>query len=81
MPIGCVDAYKRAKVWSNFYNITDKDFNEVETIEANNGDIDYSLPYEVYNMSGARVGESKNGLGNGIYILRQGEAVRKIVVR
>ena len=45
------------------------------------GSIDYSLPYEVYNMSGARIGESKNGLGNGIYILRQGNTVKKIAVR
>lgn len=51
-------------------------------IEGNKAiDIDYSQPYDIYNMSGLKVGESTDGLSKGIYILRQGKAAVKTVVR
>lgn len=80
VPKGCVDAYKNAEVWDNFVNITDKDFNGVDIIEADDKDIDYGMPYEIFNMEGVKVGDSKEGLENGVYIVRQGKAVRKIIV-
>ena len=45
------------------------------------GDIDFSAPVEVYNLQGARVADSMQNLANGIYIVRQGDNVKKIAVR
>ena len=38
------------------------------------GEIDYSLPYEIYTLDGRRVAEFERG----IYIVRQGNKVMKI---
>lgn len=43
--------------------------------------IDYSAPVEIYNLSGVRVGGDVRSLVKGIYIVRQGRAVEKIVIR
>lgn len=63
--------------------VYNSDFNGVESVmgDRHEDSIDYGLPYEVYNISGVKVGESKNGLENGFYILRQGKTVRKIFVK
>ena len=45
------------------------------------GDIDFSAPVEVYNLQGVRVADSMQNLANGIYIVRQGDNVKKIAVR
>ena len=45
------------------------------------GSIDYTRPYEVYNMSGLKVADSTEGLTNGLYIIRQGNAAVKTVIR
>lgn len=45
------------------------------------GEIDYSAPYEVYNLQGMKVGTTTSGLIPGIYIIRQGSVVKKIAVR
>ena len=45
------------------------------------GDIDFSAPVEVYNLQGMRVAHSVENLANGIYIVRQGNNVRKIAVK
>ncbi|MDE6272571.1 MAG: leucine-rich repeat domain-containing protein [Muribaculaceae bacterium] len=42
--------------------------------------IDYSAPYEVYGLDGRLAGTSTEGLANGIYILRQGNVAKKVVV-
>ena len=44
------------------------------------GDIDFSAPVEVYNLQGVRVADSVENLSNGIYIVRQGNIVKKIAV-
>lgn len=43
--------------------------------------IDYSAPYEVYNLEGLLTGTSIDDLAPGIYIIRQGAAVRKVAIR
>ena len=55
----------------------------VDEIESDGfGDsIDYTRPYEVYNMSGLKVADSTDGLTNGLYIIRQGSAAVKTMVR
>jgi len=45
------------------------------------GDIDFSAPIEVYNLQGVKVAHSVENLANGIYIVRQGNNVRKIAVK
>ena len=54
----------------------------VDEIESDGfGDsIDYTRPYEVYNMSGLKVADSTDGLTNGLYIIRQGSAAVKTMV-
>ena len=42
--------------------------------------VDLTKPYEVYAVSGQACGHSLTGLRPGIYIIRQGQASRKIVV-
>lgn len=42
--------------------------------------IDYSKPYDVYNMQGIRVGSTTKGLVPGMYIVRQGAATAKIAI-
>ena len=42
--------------------------------------IDYSLPYEVYNLQGRACGSQLEGLAPGIYVVRQGRAVRKVTI-
>ena len=45
------------------------------------GDIDFSAPVEVYNLQGVKMAHSVENLANGIYIVRQGNNVRKIAVK
>lgn len=45
------------------------------------GKIDYNAPLEVYNLLGVKVASSVDGLANGIYIVRQGNATAKIAVK
>ncbi|CCX47819.1 putative uncharacterized protein [Bacteroides sp. CAG:927] len=53
------------------------------TVDGGNesGDIDFSAPVEFYNLQGVRVSDSMENLSNGIYIVRQGNNVRKIAVK
>ena len=43
--------------------------------------IDYTQPYEVFSSSGLSYGHSLSGLKAGVYIVRQGQAAKKVVVR
>ena len=64
------------------FTIENTDFNAVESVTIGNDDsIDYSRPYDVYNMNGFKAGESTEGLPKGFYIIRQGKAAVKTVVK
>jgi hypothetical protein len=43
--------------------------------------LDRTQPYQVFSLSGQPYGNSLEGLSPGIYIVRQGSATQKIVVR
>ncbi|MBP5714130.1 MAG: CotH kinase family protein [Prevotella sp.] len=43
--------------------------------------VDLTQPYRVYSLSGQPYGDTLEGLRPGIYVVRQGEAARKVVVR
>ena len=42
--------------------------------------IDYNQPYQVYNLQGRACGDQLEGLATGIYVVRQGRAVRKVTI-
>ncbi len=42
---------------------------------------DIDAPIEVYNLRGVKVADSTDTLPAGVYIVRQGRVVRKIVVK
>ena len=43
--------------------------------------VDMAQPYQVYSLSGQPYGNSVENLPSGIYVVRQGTATRKIVVK
>ena len=43
-------------------------------------EIDFNAPVEVYNLHGVMVGRDTNHLATGIYVVRQGKNVKKIIV-
>lgn len=45
------------------------------------GEIDYTEPYEVYDLNGLKVSDSRDALLPGIYVVRQSNAVKKIVIK
>lgn len=82
VPMGKIAAYREApkSCWPLFENIEEKEFGGAG-IDSITADIDPERPVEVYDMSGAKVGESIDSLTPGIYIVRQGKASKKIVVK
>ncbi len=59
--------------WRLGYNYIPNDIRETV--------VDMTQPYDVYSVSGQSCGHSLHGLRPGIYIIRQGSASRKMVVR
>lgn len=51
------------------------------SVESSESLIDFTQPYDVYSVSGQPSGHSLEGLRPGIYILRQGHATRKMIIR
>lgn len=62
-------------------NASSSDIDNIFGDNKDAGEIDYSAPYEVYNLQGMKVGTTTAGLIPGIYIIRQGSVVKKIAVR
>ena len=78
VPVGTLSAYEKVDPWRNFWNIEEYDFSGIEDITID----DYSnCPVEIYNLSGNKVGSSKESLSPGIYIMRQGRKVEKIMIQ
>ena len=78
VPVGSLSAYEKVDPWRNFWNIEEYDFSGVDDITID----DYSdCPVEIYNLSGNKVGSSKESLSPGIYIMRQGRKVEKIMIQ
>ncbi len=53
---------------------------DITTEDSATAVIDYSAPYAVYGLDGRLAGDSTDGLAKGIYIIRQGEIAKKILV-
>ena len=77
VPQESIDDYQAAEQWKEFFFI---ETSGVEDVIADNED--YSdCPVEIYNLSGNKVGSSKENLSPGIYIMRQGRKVEKIMIQ
>lgn len=77
VPQESIDDYQGAEQWKEFFFI---EASGVEDVIADN--VDYSECHvEIYNLSGNKVGSSKENLSPGIYIMRQGRKVEKIMIQ
>ena len=82
VPKGAVDTFKATTPWNKFNKIEEYDFGGVaDAIADKSGEIDYTHPYEIYNFNGAKVGDNKDTLTPGLYIIRQGTTTKKISVQ
>ncbi|MDE5886661.1 MAG: leucine-rich repeat domain-containing protein [Muribaculaceae bacterium] len=78
---GKISSFQEVSPWMYFKNITDKEYSAVDEVIADEDGIDYALPYSVYNLKGQMAGNSIDGLIPGMYIVRQGSKVKKVVVK
>ena len=82
VPKGAVDTFKATTPWNKFNKIEEYDFGGVtDAIADKCGEIDYTHPYEIYNFNGTKVGDNKDTLAPGLYIIRQGTITKKISVQ
>ena len=74
-----LSAYQTASQWCDFTNIKD-DLTEIGGIDVVSVDeLDHTLPMNVYNMNGVKMGDRLEDLPAGIYIVRQGSKSAKVV--
>ncbi len=78
VPANAVNKCKQIDPWKNFKTIKAYDFAGVDDVLV---DTDVDLPCEVYTLNGVKIAESTDNLAPGIYIVRQGSAVKKIIVK
>lgn len=62
-------------------NDVNSGIDEVVNDTSTSGEIDYNAPVEVYNLQGMMVGNNTENLTSGIYIVRQGNNVKKIAAK
>lgn len=75
-----IQPYERHSVWGLFINR--KPFAGIGNVISDyDSDIVNDSHVEVFNLSGTRIASSTANLPTGIYILRQGNKVRKVLVR
>lgn len=78
--MGSVVKYKEVYPWINFINIQEFDQSGVEEI-TQDAEIDFTVPYDIYNLRGIKMSETIDNLPMGIYIIRQGNKVIMIAVK
>lgn len=81
VPDGCKAKYSEVAPWKYFYNIAEGSAGIDDIVGDENNDIDPSAPAQYYNLQGVAVGDSVENLVPGIYIVRQGNTVKKILVK
>ncbi len=78
VPEAAVETFKQIEPWKFFTNIQGYNFSSgVEDVTA--GEV--GAPYEYFSLSGVKIGHSKDSLVPGIYIVRQGNTTKKIIVK
>lgn len=78
VPAGAGRKCKNINPWMNFNSIENFDFDGIEDISV---DIDLYAPCEVFTLGGIKVADSLDNLSSGVYLVRQGNAVKKIAVK
>ncbi|MDE6715416.1 MAG: leucine-rich repeat domain-containing protein [Muribaculaceae bacterium] len=82
LPEKGVNKAKQIDPWKNFIKIEAYDFGGVNDVVADKqGEIDYNAPYEIYNYNGMKVGDNKESLAPGLYIIRQCSICKKIAIQ
>ena len=77
---GAKEEYMTAFGWSNFCNIIDDLEKDNSGIEEINDTEDSQYPMEFYNLNGIKAGDCMEALTPGIYIVRQGSKISKLVI-
>ncbi len=78
VPAEAVDKCKQIEPWKYFSKIETYDFSGIDDVSV---DLDNTTPCEVYNLNGVMIGNSIDNLAPGIYVVRQGNMVKKIAVK
>ena len=73
--VGSLEAYFRV---CGLKSVTDYVWNEGASVDGVNADV-AGAPMEVYTLGGVKVGDSLDGLQKGIYIVKQGNEVKKVL--
>lgn len=91
VPFGSASKYEdSATCWWKFKNILEDGFsnlNEIfgndynDSVEEISCSFDADKPYEIYNLNGVRVFGSTMNLSSGLYIIKQGNITKKVIVR
>lgn len=88
VPEGAVSRYENAETcWWRFLDVKESNFSNLDEIfspdfsSIDNIFINDESPMEVYSINGVKVGHSTSNLPAGIYIVRQGNKVKKIAVK
>lgn len=63
----------------SLYFISTESSGITEIVRNDTAGIDYTRPYEVYNINGVCIGRTTDSLSSGIYIIRQGRNVSKFI--
>ncbi len=97
VPVGCLEAYKSAEGWKNFWNIKEMDFSGINDVQ-DEQDFDYEVDvdgiksigdnsFEIYSVDGHKVASciladgEKLPLSPGFYIVRCGDKTQKVIIK
>ena len=81
VPEGSVAAYENTVPWSYFYDIKTLETGVESIPNMEDVALDFTHPYEVFNLNGVKIAATTANLPAGIYIIRQGDNVKKIAVK
>lgn len=84
VPEGTKELYEESNFGKMFWSIEEETFSGIESISSEDSDINAALPVEVFNPAGIRVYSgvySDAELPKGVYVVRQGEKSKKVMVK
>ena len=86
VPKGCKDIFSDVSPWNQFSNIEEQLITGFEDININGDkesirEINQTTSCVIYNLNGARVSDTTEGLVPGIYIVKTPDSIRRIVIR
>lgn len=78
VPKSALDRFHNTMPWKLFHNIEAYDFAGLDEVMA---DAITNNSIEVFNLNGMKVSDNTNSLPQGIYIMRQGNITKKILIK